>query len=69
MLGKGAAMVLNRGSGLFKMVTFEQIPEEGMSFSHVGTSGKRVLQAKEISTKAQRWEHIWGIQETARRPM
>ena len=36
MLGKGAVMVLNRESGLFKMVTFEQIPEEGMSFSHVG---------------------------------
>ena len=42
MLGKGAAMVLNRESGLFKMVTFEQIPEEGMSFSRVGTSGKSV---------------------------
>ena len=27
MLGKGAVMVLNRESGLFKMVTFEQIPE------------------------------------------
>lgn len=43
MLGKGAVMVLNRESGLLKMVTFEQIPEEDMSFSHVGTSGKTVL--------------------------